>query len=598
MSEVEVKIEETQNGENGQTETPAEETTEAPAEEPAAQEEPHKYADNAEYQKLIGLKMKQPVAELVVEIYESGLLTPEDLDERAVEIINTITAEQAKFIFNEIQSSQLFGVLTKSLYVTSLIRSFKDRIRQQGAANVLKGKLINGPEPSVVQAILDRTNYPFEVTIGQRKYGGPCADWDGPATGPAGQGHEVYVGHIPNDIYEDTLIPLFEQCGKLWDLRLMMDPVSGTTRGYAFVTYCSKEDAANAAKTYDGHEITPGKPLKVNVSIANTRLFLGNIPKTKTKEEIFEELKTHTDGATDVIVYSVTDNDKIKNRGFCFVDFIDHKTASDVKRKITQHKIKPFNVDVFVDWAEQQEEPDDETMSKVKVLYVRNVKESITEEKLTELFKEFGELERVKKVKDYAFIHFNERENCMKALEEWNGKELEGITVEASLAKPPQEKKKKPSYNQRGNRGGPNQGGFNNQQGWGQQRGGRGGNNNGGGHFGGHQGYYPNGYEMAAMAWGGGYGDMYGGYGAGYGYGDFGGNGGYGGYGGFGGGAPGGFRGGRGGPVPRGRGGARGSGTPNRRGRGKRPGDGRGGPASKRDSGRPDYSADVNMSSF
>lgn len=37
----------------------------------------------------------------------------------------------------------------------------------------------------------------------------------------------------------------------------------------------------------------PGKALKVNVSVANTRLFLGNIPKSKTKAEILEELKKH-----------------------------------------------------------------------------------------------------------------------------------------------------------------------------------------------------------------------------------------------------------------------------------------------------------------
>ena len=26
-------------------------------------------------------------------------------------------------------------------------------------------------------------------------------------------------GNIPNNLYEDELIPLFEKCGKIWDLR-------------------------------------------------------------------------------------------------------------------------------------------------------------------------------------------------------------------------------------------------------------------------------------------------------------------------------------------------------------------------------------------
>jgi RNA recognition motif-containing protein len=41
----------------------------------------------------------------------------------------------------------------------------------------------------------------------------------------------------------------------------------------------------------NGHEIQPGKAIKVNVSVANCRLFIGNIPKSKSKEEILEELR-------------------------------------------------------------------------------------------------------------------------------------------------------------------------------------------------------------------------------------------------------------------------------------------------------------------
>lgn len=39
----------------------------------------------------------------------------------------------------------------------------------------------------------------------------------------------------------------------------------------------------------DNHEIKPGKNLKVNISVPNLRLFVGNIPKSKGKEEILEE---------------------------------------------------------------------------------------------------------------------------------------------------------------------------------------------------------------------------------------------------------------------------------------------------------------------
>ena len=44
----------------------------------------------------------------------------------------------------------------------------------------------------------------------------------------------------------------------------------------------------------DNYEIKKGKTLKVNISVPNLRLFVGNIPKSKGKEEIMEEFGKHT----------------------------------------------------------------------------------------------------------------------------------------------------------------------------------------------------------------------------------------------------------------------------------------------------------------
>jgi len=45
-------------------------------------------------------------------------------------------------------------------------------------------------------------------------------------------------------------------------------------------------------------EIKPGKYLKVNASVANVRLFVGNIPKNRTRDEIFEEFQKSTGNIT------------------------------------------------------------------------------------------------------------------------------------------------------------------------------------------------------------------------------------------------------------------------------------------------------------
>lgn len=65
-----------------------------------------------------------------------------------------------------------------------------------------------------------------------------------------------------------------------------------------------------------------------------------------------------------------------------------------------------------------RETPSDKTLlaprHQVKVLFVRNLASTVTEEILEKAFSQFGKLERVKKLKDYAFIHFEERDGAVK----------------------------------------------------------------------------------------------------------------------------------------------------------------------------------------
>ena len=79
----------------------------------------------------------------------------------------------------------------------------------------------------------------------------------------------------------------------------------------------------------------------------------------------------------------------------------------------------------------------------VKVLYVRNLTAMVSEDKIRETFLEHGNVERVKKIKDYAFVHFEDRTQAVAAMNALNGTELNGSELEISLAKPPSDKKKK-----------------------------------------------------------------------------------------------------------------------------------------------------------
>uniref|UniRef100_H2ULC3 Synaptotagmin binding, cytoplasmic RNA interacting protein n=1 Tax=Takifugu rubripes TaxID=31033 RepID=H2ULC3_TAKRU len=385
---------------------------------------------------LLEAGLPQNVAEKLDELYVAGLVAHSDLDERAIEALKEFNEEGALQVLVQFKESDLSHVQNKSAFLCGVMKTYRQR-EKQGTKVSDSSK---GPDEAKIKALLDRTEYTLDVTTGQRKYGGPPPDSVYTGSQPP-VGTEIFVGKIPRDLFEDELVPLFEKAGPIWDLRLMMDPLSGLNRGYAFVTFCSKEAAQEAVKLCNNHEIRPGKQIGVCISVANNRLFVGSIPKSKTKEQIVEEFSKVTEGLSDVILY-LQPQDKSKNRGFCFLEYEDHKTAAQARRRLMSGKVKVWGNMVTVEWADPMEDPDPEVMAKVKVLFVRNLANSVTEEILEKSFSEYGNLERVKKLKDYAFIHFEERDGAVKALEEMNGKELEGEPIEIVFAKPPDQKRK------------------------------------------------------------------------------------------------------------------------------------------------------------
>jgi len=100
-------------------------------------------------------------------------------------------------------------------------------------------------------------------------------------------------------------------------------------------------------------ELRKGKKLGVTISFNNHRLFVGNIPKNRDRDELLEEFAKHAPGLVEVIIYSSPD-DKKKNRGFCFLEYESHKAASLAKRRLGTGRIKVWSCDIIVDWADPQ----------------------------------------------------------------------------------------------------------------------------------------------------------------------------------------------------------------------------------------------------
>ena len=76
-------------------------------------------------------------------------------------------------------------------------------------------------------------------------------------------GTKLYVGNLPFSTTENELQELFGTAGAVQEVTLMQDKFTGKSRGFAFVTMGSEQDAQNAISQLNGKPIE-GRPLTVN----------------------------------------------------------------------------------------------------------------------------------------------------------------------------------------------------------------------------------------------------------------------------------------------------------------------------------------------
>ncbi|KAL0116684.1 hypothetical protein PUN28_009954 [Cardiocondyla obscurior] len=226
------------------------------------------------------------------------------------------------------------------------------------------------------------------------------------------KGAEVFLGRLPRDCYEDELMPVLEQAGRLLELRLMLD-FSGSTRGYAFALYENPRIARKACEYLDGYQIRPGHRIGVVKSIDNCRLFFGGVPKTKTKPEFMEELTKLLDGITDIYLYPHA-QDRNLNRGFIFVEFRDHRAAAMARRQLIPGKVTLWNHEIAVDWADPEpgDPVDEDIMQTVTALFVRNLALDMPPQKMKEILYRHTNVPilKLKKINHFAFVHYENRE--------------------------------------------------------------------------------------------------------------------------------------------------------------------------------------------
>jgi RNA recognition motif-containing protein len=76
---------------------------------------------------------------------------------------------------------------------------------------------------------------------------------------------KLYVGNLPFASTAQDLEALFGQVGTVSVVEIIFDKFTGRSRGFAFVTMASGDEAQKAVEKFHGHEIE-GRALAVNIA--------------------------------------------------------------------------------------------------------------------------------------------------------------------------------------------------------------------------------------------------------------------------------------------------------------------------------------------
>ncbi|MEK7634665.1 MAG: RNA-binding protein [Patescibacteria group bacterium] len=74
---------------------------------------------------------------------------------------------------------------------------------------------------------------------------------------------KLYVGNLSYNINNDSLKEMFSQAGTVESATIIMDKMTGRSKGFGFVEMSSDEEAQKAIEMFDGKE-TDGRALTVN----------------------------------------------------------------------------------------------------------------------------------------------------------------------------------------------------------------------------------------------------------------------------------------------------------------------------------------------
>ncbi|KAM4117886.1 hypothetical protein ACJW30_02G160500 [Castanea mollissima] len=287
-----------------------------------------------------------------------------------------------------------------------------------------------------------------------------------PSIRKSGAGN-IFIKNLDRAIDNKALHETFSSFGTILSCKIATDQ-SGQSKGYGFVQFDNEESAKSAIEKLNGmllndKQVFVGPFLRKQERDSGTdkvkfnNVYVKNLSESTTEGDL---QKTFGEYGTITSVVVMRDGDG-KSKCFGFVNFENSDDAALAVDALNGKK--DDDKEWYVGKAQKKSERENELKGRIEQnlrekvdkyeglnLYVKNLDDSITDDKLRELFLEFGTVTSCKVMCDpngisrgSGFVAFSTAEEASRALQEMNGKMIVSKPLYVALAQRKEDRRAK-----------------------------------------------------------------------------------------------------------------------------------------------------------
>ncbi|KAM7514357.1 hypothetical protein LguiA_003940 [Lonicera macranthoides] len=275
----------------------------------------------------------------------------------------------------------------------------------------------------------------------------------------------IFIKNLDKAIDNKALHDTFSSFGSILSCKIATDP-SGQSKGYGFVQFDNEESAQNAIdklngmlmndkQVYVGHFLRRQERDNVTSKTKFNNVYVKNLAESTTEDDL-KNIFGEYGPVTSVVVMKDADG---KSKCFGFINFDNPDDAAKAVEDLNGKKID--DKEWYVGKAQKKSERELELKSRFEQstkeavdkfqgvnLYIKNLDDSIDDDKLKELFSEFGTITSCKVMRDptgisrgSGFVAFSTSEEASRALAEMNGKMVVSKPLYVAIAQRKEERR-------------------------------------------------------------------------------------------------------------------------------------------------------------